>query len=97
MTSVVSGPWSMVSLMTDDKPNERPSRVLLAPSLAVLLLAFGLLLVAVWWRGITGAVIYLLTAVTLAMLSVPALRRREAWMFYLVFVAVAVSILRMHH
>ena len=83
--------------MTDDELVEPKPRVPLAPSLAVLLLAFGLLLAAVWWRGITGAVIYLLAAVTLAMLSVPALRRREAWLFYLVFVAVVVSILRMHH
>jgi hypothetical protein len=52
-------------------------------------------LAAVWWRGITGAVVYLLTAVTAAMLCVPVLRRREAWLFYLVFVAVVVSILRM--
>lgn len=66
----------------------------MAPSVAVLVVAFGLLLAAVWWRGITGAVVFLLAAVTLAMLSVPALRRREAWLFYLAFIAVVVIILR---
>lgn len=81
--------------MMENEPAGRRPRVPLAPSVAVLLVAFGLLLAAVWWGGMRGAVLCLLTAVTLAMLCVPALRRREAWLFYLVFLAVAVSILRM--
>lgn len=78
----------------DNEPAARQPRVPLAPSVIVLLVAFGLLLAAVWWGGMRGAVVFLLTALSLAMLCVPALRRREGWLFYFVFVAVVVIILR---
>ena len=40
-----------------------------------------------------GAVVFLLASVSAAMALVPRLRRRESWLFYLLFVAVAACIL----
>ena len=77
----------------DDSPHRRPKVQLGGPNLGVILLAFGLLLAAVWWRGMLGAVVFLLVGVSAAMALVPRLRRRESWLFYLLFIAVAACIL----
>jgi hypothetical protein len=57
--------------------------------LAAILLAFGLLLAAVGWRGTHGAVAFLLLGVSAALALAPRLRRRENWFYYLLFAAVA--------
>ena len=82
-----------VKMKDENSPARRPIVQLGGPNLGVILLAFGLLLAAVWWRGILGAVIFLLASVSAAIALVPRLRRRDTWLFYLLFVAVAACIL----
>lgn len=75
-----------------DPSSPRP-RVRLAPAMLASIAAFGLLYVVVLWAGARGAILYLLAGVTLAIISTPRLRRRETWWFYLIFVALAASLL----
>ena len=60
-----------------------------AARLTAILLAFGLLLAAVGWRGTHGAVAFLLLGVSVALALSPRFRRRENWFYYLLFAAVA--------